>query len=198
MSLPGVLCISIRGPSILPASLLLDSADSQASAGAGYYHWGDDIQLDSSTGEIDPDGGFVRAEELIMGGLVRRVLVGECGWEVGDIMVFGFGQGGSLALGMGARLARGDARDAFKGIVSIGGPLPRSMLLSGRAAAEKSQTHVLICQFEREEDERVVKAEFANVSVVRWKREGVSMPRDRDEMFPLMKFFAERLRSGGW
>ncbi|KAG6013797.1 hypothetical protein E4U54_006324 [Claviceps lovelessii] len=202
MSLPGVLCIAVRGPSVLPASLLLgDPEDGDGEGdGRGYYHWGDDIQLDSSTGEIDPDAGFARAEELLMEKLVRGVLVGACGWDVGDVMVFGFGQGGSLALGMGARLRGGDERDGFKGIVSIGGPLPRSMLRWDGAAEggrTKSKTHVLVCQLSEEEEDLVTR-EFANVSVVRWKRGGVSMPRDRDEMFPLMKFFAERLRSGGW
>ncbi|KAG5925212.1 hypothetical protein E4U42_004445 [Claviceps africana] len=196
MSLPGVLCLSVRGPSLLPPSLL-DDEDTR-----GGYHWGDDVQLDSSTGEIDPDPGFSRAERLIMDGLVRGVLVGECGWDMCDVLVFGFGQGGSLALGMGVGLPAGDsgrdARDVFKGIVSVGGPLPRSMLRRGGAASEKSRTHVLLCQVGGEEEVDVVRREFANVSVVRWRREGVSMPRDRDEMFPLMKFFAERLRSGGW
>ncbi|KAG5949628.1 hypothetical protein E4U53_005810 [Claviceps sorghi] len=198
MALPGVLSLSVRGPSVLPPSLLDEDT-------RGGYHWGDDIQLDSSTGEIDPDPGFARAERLVMEGLVRGVLVGECGWDMGHIMVFGFGQGGSLALGMAAVSPQGEAgceaRDVFNGIVSVGGPLPRSML-SGRgrrdgAAPEKSRTHVLLCQVGRE-DEDAVRRQFAHVSVVRWRREGVSMPRDRDDMFPLMKFFAERLRSGGW
>ncbi|KAG6052447.1 hypothetical protein E4U17_005779 [Claviceps sp. LM77 group G4] len=217
MALPGVMCISVRGPSLLPASLLLDT-DTDTDTGAassdthqklGHYHWGDDIHLDSSTGEIDPDPGFTRAHGLVMDKLVKGVLVGECGWDVSDVMVLGFGQGGSLALGMGAALIiRGvEARDMFRGIVSIGGPLPMSMLSGGGRREgkgekkgeekEKSQTHVLLCQV-REEEARVVEREFAHVDVVRWERQGVSMPRNREEMFPLMKFFAERLRSGGW
>ncbi|KAG6042679.1 hypothetical protein E4U39_005572 [Claviceps sp. Clav50 group G5] len=208
MALPGVMCISVRGPSLLPASLLLDTdtdaAGSDTDPKPGHYHWGDDIHLDSSTGEIDPDPGFTRAHGLIMDKLVKGVLVGECGWDVSDVMVLGFGQGGSLALGMGAALVRGvGARDMFRGIVSIGGPLPMSMLSGGGRrrregkGEEKSQTHVLLCQV-RGEEARVVEREFAHVDVVRWERQGVSMPRNREEMFPLMKFFAERLRSGGW
>ncbi|KAG6004564.1 hypothetical protein E4U21_000948 [Claviceps maximensis] len=210
MSLPGVLCISVRGPSPVPVSLLLDPEDTRAgtsssapSSTGGHYHWGDDIHLDTRTGEIDPDPGFARAEALVMDKLVRGVLVGECGWDVRDVMVFGFGQGGSLALGMAARATgasagqdgHADGRDVFKGIVSVGGPLPRSMLPAGKRPGRKNQTHVLICQL-GDEEEHVVRQQFANVSVVRWRRQGVSMPRDRDEMFPLMKFFAERLRSG--
>ncbi|KAG6126159.1 hypothetical protein E4U22_007414 [Claviceps purpurea] len=202
MALPGVMCISVRGPNLLPASLLLDTdtdaAGSDTHQKPGHYHWGDDIHLDSSTGEIDPDPGFTRAHGLVMDKLVKGVLVGECGWDVSDIMVLGFGQGGSLALGMGAALRGVGARDMFRGIVSIGGPLPMSMLSGGgRREEEKSQTHVLLCQV-RGEEARVVEREFTHVGVVRWERQGVSMPRNREEMFPLMKFFAERLRSGGW
>jgi hypothetical protein len=64
------------------------------------------------------------------------------------------------------------------------------MLLSGRG---KSDTHVLACQVDGRE-EGLLKGEFANVQVVRWKG-GVRMPKDREEVLPLMRFFAERLRS---
>lgn len=139
---------------------------------------------------------------------MRGVLVDKCGWDMADILIFGFGQGGSLALGLAARLGNERVVDVsasergkpagreFKGVVSIGGGLPMSMV-SSRSAREKSDTHVLLCQVSAEE-EHLVKREFKNVSVVRWKRKEVGMPRDREEVLPIMKFFADRLRGGGW
>lgn len=140
-----------------------------------------------------------------MEGLVRGVLVGECGWEMSDVLVFGFGQGGSLGLGMASRLRMGrrvedvtegerEEGKAFKGVVSIGGPLPASMVPSV-SARPKSRTSVLVVQLEEEKAE-VVKGEFEDVRVVNWRRREVGMPRDRDEMLPIMKFFADRLNSG--
>lgn len=200
LCLPGVLCISVRGTSPLAPSLL--------GLPGGHFHWGDDVRLDPETGHLDADPGFEKAAGLVGEGLVRGVLVDECGWDVADVMVFGFGQGGSLALGLAARLANESVVDVsasdsakpagreFKGVVSIGGGLPMSMV-STRSAREKSDTHVLLCQLSADE-EHLVRREFKNVTVVRWKRKEVGMPRDREEVLPIMKFFADRLRGRGW
>lgn len=134
--------------------------------------------------------------------LIKGVLLDKCGWEMNDVMLFGFGQGGSLALGMAAGLAADRVVDVsagekegrtFKGVVSIGGGVPMSVV-STRARV-KSDTYVLVAQVDREVEDQV-KSVFVNTQIVRWKRAGVSMPRDRDEVFPLMKFFADRLKSG--
>ncbi|KAK2603712.1 hypothetical protein QQS21_004088 [Conoideocrella luteorostrata] len=200
MSLPGVLAISVRGTSPLPQSLL----DSPIPGDQVHCHWGDDIVLDERTGELDPDPGFAKASRLVMEKLVGEVLIDRCGWEMEDILFFGFGQGGSLGLGLGARLGServvdvsggaSEQAQTFKGVVSVGGGLPLSMV-SSRSGRERRDTHVLLCQVD-EDKEEAVKREFKNVSVVRWKRKEVAMPRDRDEMFPIMKFFADRLKSG--
>lgn len=225
MSLPGVLCISVRGTSPLPPALLGQDPGGPAtgsSGGGGHFHWGDDIKVDPSTDELDPDPGFSRARDLVLDRLVREVLLDRCGWDTDDIMLFGFGQGGSLALGLAAALRAGprvvdvssgagaseagkdknkdeEKERKFKGVVSIGGPLPPSLVpsmgattTSGRA---KSGTPVLACQLDEDESD-AVQEEFAQVEVVRWPRKEVAMPRDRVEMFPIMKFFAERLKAG--
>ncbi|KAK0392430.1 hypothetical protein NLU13_1925 [Sarocladium strictum] len=202
ISLPGVLAISVRGTSPLPPSLLPESAVD----GKGHFHWGDDINMNPATGELDDDPGFEKASELVMNRLVKKVLIEACGWEWTDVLLFGFGQGGSLALGIAARLAAGErvtditggaereSARRCKGVLSIGGPLPQSMVstVSGR---QKSSTSVLVCQFEPEQVE-AAKREFADVRVVNWKRRDVAMPRDREEVLPLMRFFADRLNSG--
>ncbi|KAI9158728.1 hydrolase [Paramyrothecium foliicola] len=203
LSLPGVMAISVRGTAPLPPSLLPDVA---AGGPPRHFHWGDDLALDTATGDLDEDPGFTRAAQLVMDKLVKGVLVETCGWETSDVILFGFGQGGSLALGLASRLRAGDqvvdvtdgprtgAGSSFKGVVSLGGPLPPSMVPS-RSARDKSATHVLLCQV-GEEDVDFAKREFSNVTVVRWRRPGIGMPQSREEVLPIMQFFAERLKSG--
>ncbi|UKZ83556.1 hypothetical protein TrVFT333_011365 [Trichoderma virens FT-333] len=184
MSLPGVLAIS-------------------------HFHWGDDLSVDTNTGDLDPDPGFDKAARLVMQKLVKDTLIDRCGWEMNDILFFGFGQGASLALGLASRLrsverivdisdgdeaTRGKIGKTCKGVVSIGGPLPQSMVPS-LSSREKSNTPVLVCQLDEDEAD-AVKREFKDVRVVNWKRKEVAMPRDRDEMFPIMKFIADQLNKG--
>ncbi|KAK4122310.1 alpha/beta-hydrolase [Parathielavia appendiculata] len=207
LALPGVLAISVRGTAPLPALL----ADPDGEQG---YHWGNDLSFSSASGEVDADPGFETAKQWVMEQLVGEVLVGKCGWEVGDVMLFGFGQGGSLALGLASMLRMGkrvedvteeDGKDKergrkFKGVVSIGGGLPMSMVptVSGLG---KAKTAVLVCCGRESEavDEDAVdllKREFEAVKVVRWKRADDGMPRNREEALPMIQFFAERLRNG--
>ena len=203
LSLPGVLAISVRGTSPLPASML----EGLETSPIPHSHWGDDLVLDQATGDIDPDPGFERAARLVMDKLVRETLLEKCGWEMSDIMLFGFGQGGSVALGLAAQLGAGqrvvDVGDeeeksgggkAFKGVVSLGGPLPKSMIPSGGGKQEKNKTNVMVVQLDSGEAE-AVKEEFADVNVVNWKRKQMSMPQEREEVLPLMQFFADRLNS---
>ncbi|KAM7223298.1 hypothetical protein V8F06_001175 [Rhypophila decipiens] len=234
LNLPGVLGISVRGTSPLPTALfsdeLLDAGEGGMPGGgmAKHFHWGDDLRLDSSSsggngssGKLDQDPGFEKARSLIMNRLVGDVLIAKCGWEMEDILLFGFGQGGSLALGLASMLrapatSTGRVEEitdeeekntrkekAFKGAVSIGGPLPTSMVptIGSRAKAE---TPILICHGRESEavDEDAVELardEFEHVKIVEWKNRAAAddgMPRNRDEVLPMMQFIAERLRSG--
>ncbi len=68
------------------------------------------------------------------------------------------------------------------------------------SAREKSQTPVLVCHGSASEavDEDAIdllKGEFADVQVTRWSRPDDGMPRNAEESFPMIKFFAERLNS---
>ncbi|PHH89123.1 hypothetical protein CDD83_6615 [Cordyceps sp. RAO-2017] len=202
MALPGVLAISVRGTAALPSALLSDGGE-HARQG-GHFHWGDDLTFDSRTGGIDPDPGFERARRAVVDRLIGQVLVDRCGWDLSDVILFGFGQGGSLALGLASQLrgadrvvdvtdADGRGDKAFKGVVSIGGPLPLSMVPT-TSARDKSDTKALVCQLD-EDLVDAVRAEIRDVTVVRWKRNDIAMPRDRDEMYPIMKFLADRLRT---
>ncbi|KAK3308937.1 Alpha/Beta hydrolase protein [Chaetomium strumarium] len=207
LALPGVLAISVRGIAPLPALIAPEGGN------AG-FHWGDDLRFDESEGALDPDPGFERARAWVMDRLIGEVLVGKCGWELEDVMLFGFGQGGAFALGLASALRAGPrveevagedtgrmrAGKEFKGVVSVGGGLPASMVptVSGLG---KAQTPVLVCCGRESEmvDEDAVdllEREFERVKIVRWKRADDGMPRNRDEVLPMMEFFAERLKSG--
>ncbi|KAF9768486.1 hypothetical protein IL306_014245 [Fusarium sp. DS 682] len=198
LNLPGVLAISVRGTSVLPAALL--GGDQPG------YHWGDDLTVDPSTGDIADDAGFEKARKLVMEKLIGEVLIEKCGWEMRDIIFFGFGQGGSLALGLAASLSKtprvtdvsegestSPGNKKFKGAISLGGPLPQSMV-STVTNRSKSSTSVLVCQLD-EDAVDAVKREFEDVKVVQWKRREVSMPMNRDEVLPLMQFFADKLKN---
>jgi hypothetical protein len=65
----------------------------------------------------------------------------------------------------------------------------------------KAKTPVLVCCGRESEAvdgdaEELLEREFEEVKLVRWKRNDDGMPRSREEVFPMMQFFAERLRSG--
>ncbi|KAI0525700.1 alpha/beta-hydrolase [Xylaria bambusicola] len=209
INLPGVLAISVRGISPLPPALL-GLPGSEAGQPTSHFHWGDDLTLSSDTGDLEPDPGFSKAEELVLGKLIQGTLVGKCGWETNDILLFGFGQGGSLALGLSSKLRKAEElvgvtegnRElglAFKGAVSIGGQLPSSMIPSS-SARSKAGTPVLVCHGRNSEllDSEAIELlnrEFVDVREVKWMKADDSMPRNRHEMLPIMQFFAERLRA---
>lgn len=214
IALPAVLAITVRGVSPLPPSLLGLPDAANLSTPTRNFHWGDDLTISPSTGDLCPDPGFSKARDAILERLIRGTLVEKCGWEMSDILLFGFGQGGSLSLGLASMLRSAErfvdvidsnqqdaeGKAAFKGVVSVGGPLPASMVptISSR---EKSRTPVLICHGRSSEaiDEDAmdaIKREFGDVREVNWRKPDDGMPQNRDEMLPIMQFFAERLRSG--
>ncbi|AEO62526.1 uncharacterized protein THITE_2030431, partial [Thermothielavioides terrestris NRRL 8126] len=237
LRLPGVLAIAVRGTAPLPGAALLLSSSSSSSSdgdaggaknqssrsgsdGYGYgYHWGDDLRLDVAGGgrggggpalDAADDPGFERARAWVMDRLIGEVLVARCGWEVGDVLLFGFGQGGALALGLASALRmagrnrvqeRGEGGKAkFKGVVAIGAGLPPSMVPSVSGLG-KAETPVLVCcgresEVVDEDAVELLEREFKDVRVVRWKRASDGMPTNREEALPMMQFFAERLRSG--
>ncbi|KAK4163604.1 Alpha/Beta hydrolase protein [Cladorrhinum sp. PSN259] len=193
LNLPGVLAITVRGVTPVPPSFL---GEAEETAGPpSHFHWGDDLRLDTRTGELDTDPGYTKAERLITEELITKVLIQDCGWNERDILLLGYGQGGSLALGMGRK-------KEWKGVVSVGGELPLSMVSTeSEGEKKKGKAKVLVlCGRESEavdEDaEEVLREEFEDVKVVRWKRAGDGMPQSEEEVMPLMEFLGERLRAG--
>jgi predicted esterase len=181
LALPETCCISLRGPAPLPFDL-------------EGYHWGDDIVFDNATGGIDADSGFKRAMKLVLEKVVRGILIEKCGYRGREIVLFGFGQGGMVALSLAKEM--GD--EELGGVVSIGGPLPSSTAVT--IDGKKSKTPAIVCKGSRDsaiKDKEIqgLKDSFQFLELKEWKKNGDGMPANREEMLPIMQFFARRLRS---
>lgn len=138
------------------------------------------------------DTGFKTSVQLVLDRVVRDGLIGKCGYKAREIVIFGFGQGGMVGLQTAAELEG----EELGGIVSIGGRLSSSVSLR----TKKSRTPVLICRASRgssvtDSATSKLKDAFEFVEVKDWKKNGDGMPSNRDEMMPIMQFFARRLRS---
>jgi predicted esterase len=181
LNLPETACIAIRAPNPLPFDL-------------GGFHWGDDMIFDQKTGEMDMDTGFKSSTTLVLDKVIKEGLIRKCGYKAREIMIFGYAQGGMVGLQAAAELEG----DELGGVISIGGALPLSVPL--KALENKSRTPVLLCKAARNSavtDSAVsrIKDAFEFTEVKEWKKNGDGMPSNREEMMPIMQFFARRLRS---
>jgi len=143
---------------------------------------------------MDLDTGFRRSTKLVLEQVIRDGLVQSCGYKTREILLFGFGQGGMVALNMAAELGS----EELGGVISIGGVIPEKAPLP--EDGKKSRTPVLVCKGNRssavkESNARRLKDTFDFVELKEWKKVGDGMPNSRDEMMPIMQFFARRLRS---
>lgn len=139
---------------------------------------------------MDFDTGFTKSVKIIKQDIIEDGLLKKCGYKPRDIMLFGFGQGAMAALATAACMSQ-----ELGGIVSIGGPLP-----SSNASAKAVKTPVLLLGgssntvITRTTVDKL-KTAFQFVEYQKWTRTGDGMPRNRDEMLPIMRFFAHQLRS---
>lgn len=83
------------------------------------------------------------------------------------------------------------------GVISVGGPLPSEAVAS---LSPKRKTPILVCSgsdspWVTSSAENKLKAVFESVQFNRYRRSGDTMPKSRDEMYPIMQFFARRLKS---
>lgn len=181
LSLPETACIAVQAPNPLPFDL-------------GGFHWGDDLIFDQNTGEMDVDTGFKASTRLVLDAIIKEGLIAKCGYRAREIMTFGFAQGGMVALQAAAELEG----DELGGVISIGGILSLSLPL--KALDKKSKTPVLVCKASKGSavtDSAIAKLKdaFEFVEIKEWKKNGDGMPSNREEMMPVMQFFARRLRS---
>ncbi|CAI6305041.1 unnamed protein product [Periconia digitata] len=181
LSLPETACIAVQAPNPLPFDL-------------GGFHWGDDLIFDQKTGEMDMDTGFKTSTKLILDTVIKTGLVEKCGYRARDIVLFGYAQGAMVGLQVAAEYDGGE----LGGVVSVGGILSMSVPL--KALNKKSKTPILACKASRGSavtDGAVsrLKDAFEFIEVKEWRKNGDGMPSNREEMMPIMQFFARRLRS---
>ncbi|KAL6704500.1 hypothetical protein ACN47E_008129 [Coniothyrium glycines] len=184
LNLPETACIAVQAPAPLPFDLT-------------GFHWGDDLIFDQNTGEMDVDTGFKSSTAIILNKVIRDGLIAKCGFAAREIMILGFGQGGMVGLQVAAELGSDKSKE-LGGVISIGGALSLSLPLA--ALEKKSKTPVLVCKAAKnsavsESAISKLRHTFEFVEVVEWKCNGDRMPASRDEMMPIMQFFARRLRS---
>ncbi|EYE98462.1 uncharacterized protein EURHEDRAFT_447938 [Aspergillus ruber CBS 135680] len=185
LNLPETTVLTLQAPHPLPFDL-------------PGFHWGDDVTFDNAGG-LDMDAGFGRVMKTITEDVVKGVLVGKCGYRLREILVLGLGQGGMLGLSVAKELGlSSEGGDRWlSGVISVGAPYP----LSGSTmVAAKNRTPVLLVSGRDSPavtDNAVQRTKqlFEFVEGHRYARKGDTMPRSRDEMLPVMQFFARRLRS---
>ncbi|RFU25883.1 hypothetical protein B7463_g10450, partial [Scytalidium lignicola] len=191
LALPYTACIALRAPNPIPS--LFTGSDLPS------FHWGDDVLVDERAGEIDPDAGFHTATNIVLQNVIKETLISKCGFTARDVLMYGFGQGGMVALGVAVEAAAKEGLE-FGGVVSVGGRIPSSVGSSQGGKKKKSATAALVLggsrsrQVTRTAVDRL-EEEFVDVEYVKWEKSEDSMPARREEMMPIMRFFARRLRS---
>ncbi|KAH7413890.1 Alpha/Beta hydrolase protein [Phaeosphaeria sp. MPI-PUGE-AT-0046c] len=178
LNLPETACIALQAPN----GLLFD---------IGGFQWGDDLVMDQSNGELDMDTGFKAATRLILERVIREGLIGKCGYNPREIIIFGFAQGGMAGLQAAAEFDGSE----MGGVVSVGAGLSLAKSLD-----KKCKTPVLVCRASRgskvtDSAVKKLKDSFEHVEIKDWKRNGDGMMSNREEMLPIMQFFARRLLS---
>lgn len=185
LNLPDAVTVTLQAPFPLPFPI-----------GPG-FHWSDDLQVDTASGAIDRDSPLTRSTAVIAD-VISEVLVKKYGFAPPQIHLFGYGQGGSVALSVALHDSLSNIA-SMGGVVSIGGPLPLSV---SHTAKTKSRTPICLLggrtgSFVRDEQSPVkrLRTLYEFVEYHEWKKNDDSMPKNRDEALPMMQFFARRLRS---
>ncbi|KAL8728702.1 MAG: hypothetical protein Q9181_005248, partial [Wetmoreana brouardii] len=160
----------------------------------GGFHWGDDITFNQSTGTMDYDTGFDKSSKVVGQEIIEKVLLQNCGYRPRNILLFGYGQGGMVAVAAALAL-----KMEFGGIVSIGGPRPSNIPCPVDTGI-KNQSPIIVLggsssTLITQPALTSLKDAFRHVEYVKWSKPGDGMPRNKDEMLPIMKFFARRLQS---
>lgn len=184
LNLPDAVTITLQPPFPLPFPV-----------GSG-FHWSDDLQVDTSSGSIDKDSPLTRSTSMMVSAILE-VLIKKHHFSPPAIHLFGFGQGGSLALSVPLHDSLSGI-DSLGGVISIGGSLPIS---GSHVTRKKTRTPVCLLggsrgAFARDEQSPVkrLRSVYEFVEYHEWKKADDSMPKNRDEALPMMQFFARRLR----
>ncbi|ETI24503.1 hypothetical protein G647_03872 [Cladophialophora carrionii CBS 160.54] len=197
LNLPDALTITLNPPYPLPFPL-----------GPG-DQWSEDLQVDTSTGTLDADSPLTKSAELVAKDVIQKVLLDKFGFRPDHVHLFGFGQGGSLALSVPLHPSLSSL--SLGGIVSIGGSLPLSMALPSTStgtgtgtgnSTSKNKTPILLLSGSKSPLASVdssplkrVNSVYEHVKYHRWKKADDSMPKNREEVLPMMQFWAQTLKS---
>ncbi len=186
LNLPDSLAITLNPPFPLPYPL-----------GPG-DQWSEDLQVDTTTGALDQDSPLSRAVDLVAHDVILKVLINKCHYRPDCIHLFGFGQGGSVAVSVPLHSSL-SATYVLGSVISIGGYLPIS---TSSAGSTKNRTPVLLLSGSRSplaspESSQLkrVKSAFEFVTYHQWKKPDDSMPKNRDEVLPMMQFWGRSLKS---
>ena len=153
-------------------------------------------------------------EDVILKGLGE-----ECGYRSDRVVVWGMGQGGCVGMAVAAALEGVGAGNyglkkqessrprLLGGIISLGGILPAEVTTkyhgsSLGATNQLCRTPILLVGGSSrsaltDSEVQRVKEVFGDVTVHRWKRAEDGMPKNREEMMPIMQFLARVLKAKG-
>jgi predicted esterase len=186
LNLPDALAITLNPPFPLPYPL-----------GPG-DQWSEDLQVDTATGALDQDSPLTRAVEIVAHDVILEVLINKYRYRPDCIHLLGFGQGGSVAVSVPLHSSLA-ATYTLGSVISIGGYLPIS---TSSVRSSKNRTPILLLSGSRSplaspesSQLRRVKSAFEFVTYHQWKKNDDSMPKNRDEVLPMMQFWGRSLKS---
>ncbi|KAK9468300.1 Alpha/Beta hydrolase protein [Lipomyces arxii] len=177
LNLPRAVVIAVQAPQPMPFDL-------------GGFQWGDDVVFskDPASGEevLSPDAEFNKAR-LYLDNVIRNVLERKCGFMPAEnVILWGYGQGAMVALDMAA------CKFNLCAVVSVGGWIPGFVKPRDIIDLPRS-TSVLLCGGDKNSavtNEKVRQAEqlFKECRRVKFDMNGDLMPRNKQEMAPILRF----------
>ncbi len=148
------------------------------------------IPIDDNTAEEDEDDKVPFFIDILLEDVIHVGLINKCGFNPCQIILFGPGDGGKIALEAAATWPKTE----FGGVISVGGSLSGST-----QRIRKSKTGVLLLGNVSPMDRKNTESGFLHVD---FKSSAVNygeLPQDDNELLhPIEKFFAHRLRQEEW
>lgn len=192
LNLPDALTITLNPPFPLPLPLGLPGTQ-----------WSEDLHIDSGTGDLDADASpLTIAVRLVAEDVIANTLITKFKYRPDQIHLFGFGQGGSVAVAAVLHPALATVSSSLGGVISIGGGIPLSLTTADGSSRAKARAPLLLLSGSKSPLAAVgssplkrVNDAYEFVEYHRWKKADDSMPKNRDEVLPMMQFWARRLRS---
>ncbi|KAI9637618.1 uncharacterized protein MKK02DRAFT_36495 [Dioszegia hungarica] len=195
LNLPCTAVLSLQGPLVVP---LMESPT--------YFSWYNTFDpLFNPLPSPDPSPTLKPLRQLL-----ETLTSAEIGWDLAQIHLFGWGQGGSMALELALSVGKdgipspagvGDKRKRLGSVTSVCGPLlsfPASTL--GIATPIAYFTRQSASSAAGQKVRKAIERAFKEVEIVQGQQGGgEAMPRGREEWKGIMMFWGEMLgRDEGW